>query len=166
MIIVPLHGHDRSQFSCGNADLDSYLKAKASQHQRLSANQTYVGIVDEKLVGFLTVTVREFNRNDAAGELAKHPPFPLPVLLLARLGIDQTAQRKGLGGRFVVHVCRLARSLRAAVGCVGVLVDSKASSVGFYERLGFVPVAGGAIGLNRMFLPITNIPDDTPRGLS
>jgi len=162
MNIEPLAAHDRTVFSCGNADLDSYLRQWAGQHQRRSANQTYVGLVDEKLVGFLTVSVRELQRDSAGVLLAKHPAFPLPVLLLARLAIDQAAQRTGLGGRFFAHVCRLAQMLRSAVGCVGVLVDSKPDAVGWYLKLGFVELDGGAVGLTRMFLAVTHIPESRP----
>ena len=83
----------------------------------------------------------------------------MPVLRLARLGVDARAQGNGVGTALLRHVFRLAVDQRDALGCVGVVTDAKTHAVGFYDRLGFVPLEGVLEGLLAgepvpMFLPI------------
>ena len=51
-------GHDREGFSCGERDLDDYLKRTARQHNDNGISRTLV-VVDsdepEKIVGFFTL---------------------------------------------------------------------------------------------------------------
>ncbi|MBP8811505.1 MAG: GNAT family N-acetyltransferase [Kofleriaceae bacterium] len=152
--------HNRRSFSCGNDQLDEYLRTKASQHQRVAANQTYVGVVDDAVVGFVTVSVVTMRREQVGPERRKLPPQPLPVLLLARLGVDKASQSQGRGQTLLKHVFRLARQISAAVGCVGVFVDSKPTAVGWYQKLGFVTLGDPVGGLTPMFLSISGIPDE------
>jgi GNAT superfamily N-acetyltransferase len=70
------------------------------------------------------------------------PAYPLPILRLARLGVDRTAQGSGIGRMLLRHVFELAVSQRDALGCVGVVTDAKPDAVAYYEKLGFVPLEG------------------------
>jgi GNAT superfamily N-acetyltransferase len=63
-------------------------------------------------------------------------------LRLARLGVDRRAQGLGIGRALLRHVLRLALDQRDRVGCVGVVADAKPDALAFYERAGFVPLAG------------------------
>jgi GNAT superfamily N-acetyltransferase len=90
------------------------------------------------------------------------PSSPLPVLRLARLGVDTRAQGWGIGKFLLRHVLCLAVQQRDSIGCVGVVADAKTEAVGFYERLGFVAVQGVREGLLHgdplpMFLAIDTI---------
>ena len=72
------------------------------------------------------------------------PPasYPLPVVRLARLGVDARAQGLGVGRALLGHVLGLALDQRDRLGCVGVVTDAKPKATGFYERYGFVPLEG------------------------
>ena len=90
------------------------------------------------------------------------PDYPLPILRLARLGVDRRAQGLGLGRALGRHVLRLALSQRDLVGCVGVVADAKEPAVAFYEDLGFSRLSGIAEGLlhgepTPMFLDMATI---------
>ena len=53
------------------------------------------------------------------------PSYRLPVLRLARLGVDQRAQGLGVGSALLRHVLSLALEQRDALGCIGVVTDAK-----------------------------------------
>ena len=131
---------DRSNFSCGQADLDRFFEHYAGQNQfKLNLSVTYVAVVEAKIVGFATVAPSSIERDTMPNaRLRKRlPSYPLPVLRLARLGVDLRAQGLGIGKALLQHVLQLALDQRERLGCVGVVTDAKAPAVEFYERLGF-----------------------------
>jgi GNAT superfamily N-acetyltransferase len=143
-------GDDRSGFSCGRADLDRFFEHYAGQNQfKLHLSVTYVAVVRGRIVGFATVAPCALERASvpSARLRARLPSYPLPVLRLARLGVDTRAQRLGIGRALLRHVLQLALEQRDRLGCVGVVTDSKSESLAFYERLGFAPLEGVREGL-------------------
>ena len=156
---------DRSNFSCGQADLDRFFEHYAGQNQfKLHLAVTYVAVVEARIAGFATVAVSSLERAGIPGaRLRKRlPGYPLPVLRLARLGVDERAQGLGIGKALLRHVLGLAIEQRNRLGCVGVLADVKPEAVRFYQSLGFVPIEGVQEGLLHgeplpMFLAIGTI---------
>lgn len=130
---------DRSGFSCGQADLDRFFEHYAGQNQfKLRLAVTYVALVQGRTVGFATVAPSSIERASVpSARLRKRlPSYPLPVLRLARLGVDTRAQGFGIGSALLRHVFGLALEQRDRLGCVGVVTDAKPDAVTFYERLG------------------------------
>jgi predicted N-acetyltransferase YhbS len=66
------------------------------------------------------------------------PRYPLPVLRLARLAVDQSAQGQGLGAQLLRFVLQLAMRMAGDFGCAGVVVDAKRGAVEFYAKHGFL----------------------------
>ena len=84
---------------------------------------------------------------------------PLPVLRLARLGVDRRAQGLGVG-RALRHVLSLALNQRDSLGCIGVVTDAKPEAVAFYARYGFERIEAvreGALhgDATPLFLPLS-----------
>lgn len=141
---------DRTSFSCGQADLDRFFEHYAGQNQfKLFLAVTYVALVDARIVGFATVAASSLERSQIpSARLQKRlPNYPLPVLRLARLGVDTRAQGLGIGTALLRHVFAIALAQRASMGCVGVVADVKLDAVPFYTALGFVAVDGVREGL-------------------
>ena len=156
---------DRTGFSCGEPDLDRFFQHYAGQNQfKLNLAVTYVAVADDRIVGFATIAVREIEREKVpSARLRKRlPAYPLPVLRLARLGVDQRAQGLGIGKALLRHVFNLALEQREKLGCVGVVTDAKPEAVGFYGTLGFNALEGVRQGVLQgeqtpMFLAIGTI---------
>jgi GNAT superfamily N-acetyltransferase len=156
---------DRSGFSCGQADLDRFFIHYAGQNQfKLHLSVTYVAAVGGRIVGFATVASGSIERASIPKARARSrlPAYPLPVLRLARLGVDARARGLGIGRALVAHVLRLALEQRDRSGCVGVVTDAKPDAVAFYQSLGFSEVEGVREGLVHgeplpMILPIESI---------
>ncbi|MEQ9318037.1 MAG: GNAT family N-acetyltransferase [Polyangiaceae bacterium] len=156
---------DRSDFSCGQPDIDRFFEHYAGQNQfKLHLAVSYVAVVQGRIVGFAVVAASSLERASLpSARLRKRlPRYPLPVLRLARLGVDTRAQGLGIGKALLRHVMVLALGQRDRVGCVGLVTDAKPEATRFYERLGFVTVDGVREGLlhgepTPMFLAIGTI---------
>jgi GNAT superfamily N-acetyltransferase len=143
MEVRALREHDdRSPFRSGDPDVDRFFQQFAGQNQfRHHLGVTYVAADNGHILGFATVAAAHVEIDGLpAGSRRKLPRYPLPVLRLARLGVDQSAQGQGLGVQLLRFVLRLALGMADNYGCVGVIVDAKPSAAGFYAKYGFIPV--------------------------
>ena len=133
---------DRSLFRSGDPDLDRFFHQFAGQNQfRHHLGVTYVAVDGGRVLGFATVAAAHVEIDGLPSGLGKKlPRYPLPVLRLGRLGIDQSVQGQGLGVELLRFVLVLALDMAHDYGCVGVMVDAKPNAVTFYARYGFVPV--------------------------
>ncbi|MEO8921211.1 MAG: GNAT family N-acetyltransferase [Polyangiaceae bacterium] len=161
---------DRSTFRSGNADLDRFFTRYAGQNQfRHHIGTTYVA-VDESgtIAGFATVSASEISSGEMpSGRGKRLPQYPVPILRLARLAVAQAAHGQGAGSLLVRSVLNLALRMADDVGCAGVVVDAKPDAVGFYQKLGFMPLdlVAGELGDRpapvAMFLELGQVPKST-----
>lgn len=158
---------DRSKFRSGNVELDRFFVRYAGQNQfRHHIGTTYIAIDDDGAIsGFATVTASELaTSNLPATKRKRLPQYPLPVLRLARLAVDESAQGRGVGSTLLRAVFILAQQMASEYGCVGIVVDAKPEAVAFYDKLGFIELAvrAGQLGDRPeplpMFLEIGAIP--------
>jgi GNAT superfamily N-acetyltransferase len=156
---------DRAGFRSGDPDLDRFLQRYAGQNQfRHHVGTTYVAVEGRRIFGYATVAPGHLEIEDLPARLRKKlPAYPLPILRLARLAVDETARGRGVGTELLGFVLQLAVRMAEAYGCTGVLVDAKADAVSFYERLGFSRLdllegqSDGRPAPTPMFLPIGEI---------
>lgn len=132
---------DHSAFRSGDEALDRFFHRYAGQNQfRHYLGVTYVAVDDGRVLGFATVAPRHVDIEDLPERARKRlPRYPVPVLGLARLAVDRSAQSMGLGGQLLRFVLELADQMANDVGCAGVVVDAKPDAVEFYARYGFTP---------------------------
>lgn len=136
-------GDDLAAFDCGVPALDEWLRQFALSDQRSGTSVTYVLERGKRIVGFYTLAPHSIDPSGAAARLAEGLPRqrPIPVILLARLGLDQTEHGSGLGGDLLRDA--LARCAAAAdeIGGRAVVVHAKDEvAIGFYRRYGFQPL--------------------------
>lgn len=133
--------HDLERFECGKAALNDWLRRFAWQNQAADSAQTYVVHSDNRVVGYYALAAGSVAREESPQRIAKGlARHPVPVIVLARLAIDEGRKKTGLGKALLKDA--LLRIERAAniVGARAVLVhaiDDDARS--FYEHFGFEP---------------------------
>jgi GNAT superfamily N-acetyltransferase len=162
---------NRASFRSGDADLDRFFQQFAGQNQfRHHLGVTYVAVDDQDILGFATVAAAHIEIDGLPAALRrKLPRYPLPVLRLARLAVDRSAQGQGLGLQLLRFVLRLALQMADDYGCVGVIVDAKPDAVTFYAKHGFLAVEAVEGGSDArpapgpMFLSIRAIRDAAGR---
>ena len=129
-------------FDCGSEALNSFLSRFAFQSQQSQSAKTYITVTDTgEVAGYYTLAFGSVEHGDAPERtrkgLAKHP---VPVMILARLGVARKFHGQGLGK----HLLRdaLLRTLQAAdiAGLRAVVVHAKDDGARrFYERYRFEP---------------------------
>jgi predicted GNAT family N-acyltransferase len=157
--IEPLRdSHGRSEFSCGKAPLDDFLRLRATQYERRRLGRTYVALFPSAttVAGYYTLAASAVAVANLPSDVAKRlPKHPVPVILLGRLAVDQKARGQGLG-RVLLRdaLCRSADlSQQLGLFAVEVLaIDAEAKE--FYTKYGFVPLADNDLHL---VLPIKTI---------
>lgn len=144
--------HDAESFDCGHKALNLFIRMHALPWQRAHISQTYVAVVQRKIVGYYSLVVGDVAYEDAPERLAKGlPRYPVPVLLLARLAVDQTWQGQGLGAALVVDAMRRALQVSDIVGVRALLVHAKDEEAqSFYRHLGFQPFSEQPLTLFRL----------------
>jgi len=133
--------HPIDGFTCGSAELDRFLIRFAFANQQANASQTWLGLHGPEVIGFYTLVVGEVAYGDAPERLTKGlARHPVPIMLLARLGVSTAWQGHKLGAGLLKDAMR--RTLQAA-GIAGIrafAVHAKdASARRFYEHFGFAP---------------------------
>lgn len=138
--------HNLVAFSCGEPSLDSWLCQRALKNEAMGASRTYVvcaglGSAGEAdVVGYYSLAVGSIEHQFTPGAIKRNMPQPIPVMLLARLAVDQHYAGHGIGTGMLQDA--LLRTLQAAdiAGIRAMLVHAlsdKAAS--FYRERGFVP---------------------------
>lgn len=113
-------------FDCGQPALNQFLQRFALSNQRAGSAQTYVSCQDGAVIGFYSLSVGSVEPEQATPRiikgLARHP---VPVMLLARLAVDQHHQNLGLGRAMLKDA--LLRTAQAAdiAGIRALLVHAK-----------------------------------------
>ncbi len=155
---------DRHAFRSGDEALDLFFHRYAGQNQfRHHVGVTYVAVEDLRILGFVTVSPGSLDADDLPSG-RKAPPYPVPILRVARLAVDESARGQGLGRALLRFAIELGERMMAEFGCVGLVVDAKSGTEEFYQRYGFVrlDILEGAVAERPsptpMFLALGSVP--------
>ena len=142
--VVPLDaGHDLSQFSCGKPEMDDWLRRYALTNIGLGATRTYVTCETGGSVvrGYNSLAASSIEFGKAPRKVRKQlGRYPIPVVLLARLAVDQRFQGRGVGAALLIDALRRAHAAAQVIGARAVLVDALDDDArAFYEKYEFEP---------------------------
>jgi GNAT superfamily N-acetyltransferase len=132
--------HVLGAFDCGQPDLNAWLIKYALQNQSASSAQTYIGLVNETVVGYYSLTVGQVEYADAPERLRKGlARHPVPIMLLARLAVHKEWQGKGVGrALFRDAILRTVQASEIA-GIRALVVHAKdGAAKRYYEQFDFV----------------------------
>ena len=133
--------HEVEDFDCGQEALNRFLTRFALTNQQANASKTYVGLADDKIIGFYTLVVSEISYDGAPERLKKGlARHPVPLMLLARLAVNNTWKGKGVGAALLKDA--MVRTLQAAdiAGIRALAAHAKDDAArAFYEHFGFIP---------------------------
>ena len=130
---------DASQFDCGVAALNDWLRKRALVNHLSGASRSYVATAGRRIVAFYCLSAGAIQHAAAPGTIRRNMPEPIPVIVMGRLAVDVNFQGRGLGPALLQHALETTRELSKAAGIRALLVhakDEKAAS--FYKRFGFV----------------------------
>ncbi len=133
--------HDVESFDCGRPELNRFLKRYAIVNQKANSAQTYVVCRANKVIGYYSLTVGSVAYPDAPERITKGlARYPVPLMILARMAVDLSAQGMGLGAALLKDA--MLRMYRAAefAGIRAIFVHAKDDEAKlFYEHFNFRP---------------------------
>ena len=133
----PRH-HDVSAFDCGSEGQTRWLRQIARSAQLAGTARVYVAIEGHnRVVGYHALAAASVSHDDAPPALLKSAGrSPIPVVLLARLGVDLTAQGKGLGAALVKDAVLRAVQAADIIGARALLIHVESERArAFYQHL-------------------------------
>lgn len=132
-------GHVTTGFDCGSEELNRYLQKHALQNTRADGAVSRVTTRNGIVAGYYSLAAGAVEHAGATARvrkgLARHP---IPLVILARLAVDKTAQGQGLGEALLKDA--LVRTAKAAdlIGVRALIAHAKDESAkAFYERFDF-----------------------------
>lgn len=133
--------HDATSFDSGKPELDDWILRFALSSHRAGSARVYVLHREHKILGYYALAAASIEPVEAPRRVAKGlARHPIPVILLARLAVDRSQQRKGLGAALLKDALLRAVSAAAEIGARAVLVHAKDDEArAFYEHFDFEP---------------------------
>lgn len=151
--------HDRTDFDCGEEQLNIYLKSYANQHAKHHITKTFIAVNTkntEKVLGFYTLSAGQLSIKDLPIRWQKKlPRYPIPIARIGRLAVGIKNQGQGLGEFLLMDALYRCAALTKEIGIIGIVVDAKHQKAKrFYERYGFNELTDQPMTL---ILPIKNV---------
>ena len=133
--------HDVSEFFCGKASLDRWLKTRALSNQEKGFTAVLVVHESYRVVGYYglaptAILPSTLPRSIRTGQ----PPDPVPCLLLGQLATDQNWIGKGVGTGLLKHALQRCVAASALIGGRALIVNAvDIEAANFWSRRGFIP---------------------------
>jgi len=134
--------HDLKTFDCGKQELNSYLTRYAEKNQKLGLSATWVlpvshstGNSKTNVAAYYSLASTTVTRTQIP-TTKKLPGYPVPVVLLARLAVDNRYQKQGLGEKTLVSALRHCVTLTdKGLPAYGIVIDVfDTDALKFYQR--------------------------------
>lgn len=137
--------HETAEFDCGSEAQTSWLRRHALQANQSDTAKIYVvcraGTRD--VVGYYALAAGSVGHDAVPPRVAKGlGRYPIPVVLLTRLGVDVGEQGRGLGTALVRDALLQTASIADRVGVRALLIHAETPEAArFYGRIdpGFEP---------------------------
>ncbi len=128
-------------FDCGQDDLNRFLNRFALANQAANAAQTYVTCRSRRVVGYYGLAVGSVRREDSPSRVVKGMArHPVPVMILARLAVDRSNQRSGIGKALLKDALQRTADAAAIAGIRALVVHAKDDDARrWYEQFDFEP---------------------------
>ena len=130
--------HDRSTFDCGPNDQTVWLRQYALQAQQADTARVYVTrrLDDPKVAGYYALSAGSIEPENAPARVtAGAGRYPIPVIVLTRLGVDQAEQGRGLGTALVRDAFLQVAAVATRVGVRALMIHAESpQAVAFYVR--------------------------------
>ncbi len=152
--------HDRNGFRCGSESLDRYLRETAKGHLAKGVSITRVLVErgtrrPREILGFFTLTTTLAKAADWPGAAKGLPSMPVPMVLLGRLAVAESWQKRGIARLLLAAAREISEASMRGTGGIGLAVDAADETlVQFYETYGFKHVEDHSL---RSFLPIASL---------
>ena len=131
-------------FSCGNTELDRFLKKNALINDLNGYGKTFALENNKEILGFFTLCSFSIKFDEYPNTRKEVlPKYPIPCIKIARLAVNEKYQKQGYGKELLKQAFLRILSVSDTVGIRLVVVDAKESAINFYAKYGFSPLENG-----------------------
>ncbi len=133
--------HSVDHFDCGVSALNDYLIKFAIINNQNNSGRTYVATRKNFVVGYYTLAAGSVSKQNAPERIGKGlSNHPIPLIVLARLAVDKTEHRTGLGRGLLRDALLRTVGATDVIGARSLVVHSKDNQAkSFYQHFGFEP---------------------------
>ncbi len=142
-VLVDHTQHDLKAFDCGKSDMNMFLARFAVKNMRLGLSSTWVlPVVDDgkqskklQIAAYYTLASSTIMREEIPAD-KNLPGYPVPVVLLARLAVDEQFKEQRLGEKTLITALRKSVELTdSGLPALGVILDVlDGDALGFYQH--------------------------------
>lgn len=132
--------HDIDAFSCGNEDLDLWLRHAAPTADRAGTARVYVHLDDTRIIGYFALLPHHVRRAHIPPGIGRGAPDTIPGFLLARLAVAEDLHGGGRGGQLLALALKKILDAIIIGGGRLIIVDAiDEAAADFYRHHGFKP---------------------------
>lgn len=120
--------HEVEAFRCRSSEQTAWLRRHARQSSATGSTRVFVvsAADDRRVVAYYAWCMASLALEHAPARLRKGAGrYPQPIALLARLGVDVTHERRGLGAALLGDAITRLLGLGDDIGCRGLLVHAE-----------------------------------------
>lgn len=137
--------HVMSGFDCGKTPLNDWLAKYSLQAQSSGSAKTFVVCDGLSIVGYFSLTIGQIDTTVTPDRVRQGMgQYPVPVVLLGRLAVDQRYVGQGIGTGLLMDAIKRAFLIAEQAGVRAMIthpLDEEAAR--FYQRFGFIPSPAG-----------------------
>lgn len=149
--------HELDEFSSGQDSLDRWLRDHALNNEGRTSRSYVVEAGSDGIVAYYALVTGSVERAALKSKMRHGAPDPVPVMVLARLAVDQRHHGAGLGAAMLRDAMLRTLEVSRVAGVRMMIVhaiDEAAAAI--YRRYGFEPLPREP---HTLFLPIETIVD-------
>jgi len=139
--------HDRAAFTCGDVQLDNFIKNSATKQQQEDIARVYVSCLDAEVIviGYYALNSHSIDATTLPQkDRKKLPSYPtMPAIYLSKLGVHADFQGQGLGQLLMAHAFKRCVAAADIIGAHFLVLESlNEKSTKLYLKLGLVMLPG------------------------
>lgn len=132
--------HITDEFDCGSEAQTAWLRKHALQAHRTDTSKVRVvtRAGDKRVVGYYALAAGSVALENAPARVAKGMPrYPVPVVILTRLGVDRGEQGRGLGRALLKDALLRVASASEEIAARALLIHCEDETAkAFYQHFG------------------------------
>jgi len=132
--------HNIKEFNCDDLQLNKFLRKAAKKDQNHNNSMTYV-IVDSKsnrVIAYFTLVIKTIKKKGIKTGLLPGAYDEIPVILLARLAVDNEFKRKSIGKSCISYAFEKCLLIYNIIKFRAIIVNPKNNGIiSYYTDLGF-----------------------------
>ncbi|GLS31070.1 hypothetical protein SAMN04488498_13419 [Mesorhizobium albiziae] len=137
--------HNRKEFDCGEAGMNTFLQRFARQGHEQNAVKTFCAIADDapdRILGFYSLAPASIEHYAVPPSMTKGlARHKVPGFLLARLAVDKSVAGRGLGGQLLLAAALRCIRVTEDVGGLLMIIDAKTDRAAqWYASYGAEPL--------------------------